>query len=83
MNQELINWLIAGFGALIGALMKAVWDSVKDLQQSDKELADKVSGIEILVAGDYVKKIEISELNRALFLKLDRIEQKLDRKVDK
>lgn len=83
MDQNFINWILAGFGGLTGFLLHAVWAAVKDLQIADKQLADEVSGIQILVAGDYVKKSELSELNRALFLKLDRIEEKIDRKVDK
>lgn len=83
MNQELINWLLLGFGSLIGFLLNAVWQAVKDLQVADKELAGKVSGIEVLVAGDYVKKEEFSNTVTALFTKLDRIEDKIDKKADK
>jgi hypothetical protein len=46
-------------------------------------LADKVSEVEILVAGSYVKRDELSAMTNALFAKLDRIEEKLDKKVDK
>lgn len=83
MGQDLINWLVAGFGGLIGFLMKAVWDAVKDLQHADKTLSEKVNSIEILVAGDYVAKNEFQDNIRALFAKLDKIEDKIDRKVDK
>lgn len=83
MNQEFINWVVAGFGSLIGFLIGIVWGAVKDLQTADKELTDKVASIELLVAGDYVRKSELIELQKALFSKLDRIEEKLDKKVDK
>ena len=83
MDQTLINWLLGGFGALIGFLLNAVWQAVKDLQSADKELTEKVAGIEILVAGDYVKKTELNDMQRALFSKLDRIEEKIDKKADK
>lgn len=83
MSQEMVNWVMGGFGALLGFLLNAVWQAVKDLQQSDKELADKVASIEVLVAGNYVKKDEFSMSLTALFTKLDRIEDKLDKKVDK
>lgn len=39
MDQTIINWLLAGFGALIGFLLNAVWQAVKDLQNADKALA--------------------------------------------
>lgn len=83
MDQTFINWLLGGFGALIGFLLNAVWQAVKDLQQSDKELATKVAEIEVLVAGDYVKKNEFQSSIAALFAKLDKIEDKIDRKADK
>lgn len=83
MDQGLINWLLAGFGTLIGFLLRAVWQAVKDLQDADKQLANKVGRIEVLVAGDYVKRETFDRLSDALFTKLDRIENKLDGKVDK
>ena len=83
MDQTIINWLLAGFGALIGFLLNAVWQAVKDLQAADKELVSKVGAIEVLVAGAYVKKDEFSNSIAALFAKLDKIEDKIDRKADK
>lgn len=83
MDQAIINWLLAGFGALIGFLLNAVWQAVKDLQDADKALASKVAEIEVLVAGAYVRKDEFTQSVNALFAKLDRIEDKLDKKVDK
>jgi hypothetical protein len=83
MDQTIINWLLAGFGALIGFLLNAVWQAVKDLQNADKVLAEKVGSIEVLVAGAYVKKDEFIQSINALFAKLDKIEDKLDKKADK
>lgn len=83
MEQSIINWILGGFGALLGFLLKAVWDAVKDLQSSDKDLADKVSKIEVLVAGEYVKKDDFDRIMFRLFEKLDHIEAKIDKKADK
>ena len=83
MDQSLINWIIASAGALIGFVLKSIWDAVKDLQLSDKELADKVSRIEVLVAGEYVKKDEFNSIMIRLFEKLDHIEEKIDKKADR
>ena len=83
MDQTIINWLLAGFSALIGFLLNAVWQAVKDLQAADKVLAEKVGNIEVLVAGAYVKKDEFTQSINALFAKLDKIEDKLDKKADK
>ena len=83
MDQTIVNWMLAGFGGLIGFLLNAVWQAVKDLQKADTDLTKKVSEIEVLVAGAYVKKDDIDKLSNAIFAKLDRIEDKLDGKVDK
>ena len=83
MDQTIINWLLAGFGALIGFLLNVVWQAVKDLQAADKVLAEKVGNIEVLVVGAYVKKDEFTQSINALFAKLDKIEDKLDKKADK
>lgn len=83
MDQSLINWIIASAGTLIGFILKSIWDAVKDLQSSDKELADKVSRIEVLVAGEYVKKEEFNSIMLRVFEKLDHIEAKIDGKADK
>lgn len=63
--------------------MKVLHESVRDLQEADKRLADKVSSIEILVAGNYVKRDDFDKSVQAIFHKLDRIEDKLDGKADK
>lgn len=83
MDQTIINWLLAGFGALIGFLLNAVWQAVKDLQAADTKLAAKVAEIEILVAGDYLRRDDFQHTVEALFKKLDKIEDKLDKKADK
>lgn len=83
MTQELINWVLGAFGMLLGFIVKSIWDAVKDLQTSDKDLADKVSRIEVLVAGEYVKKDEFNSIMLRLFEKLDHIEAKIDNKQDK
>lgn len=63
--------------------MKVLHESVRDLQESDKKLAEKVSQIEILVAGNYVRRDDFDKSVEAIFRKLDRIEDKLDGKADK
>lgn len=59
MDQALFNWLLAGFGGLIGFLLNVVWQAVKDLQKADKVLAERVGEIEVLVAGSYITRTDI------------------------
>ena len=81
--QELVNTLFALVGVLGGWWMKAMWDAVKELEKADRELSKQVGDLKVLVAGDYVRTERFDTLSSALFSKLDRIENKLDQKVDK
>ena len=83
MDQVVVNWTLGGVGGLMGFILSAVWQSVKDLQVADVSLAEKVQSIEVLVAGSYVKRDDLDKLTVALFAKLDKIETKLDCKADK
>ena len=81
--QEFYDWVLAGLSALLGFLLNAVWQAVKDLQREDQELAKRVGEIEVLVAGNYVTRQEFDRVIDKLFNKLDAIEMKLDKKADK
>ena len=82
-NQQLFNVLFAIVGVLGGWWMKAMWEAVKSLEQADKQLVTQVSELRVLVAGGYVKTEQFDGLSKAIFAKLDRIEDKLDLKADK
>jgi len=81
--QTLFNIAVGLAGALGGWILNTLWQEIKSMQTTDQKLADKVASIEILVAGQYVKRDDIQVLSTAIFAKLDRIEDKLDGKVDK
>jgi hypothetical protein len=81
--QYLLNIAFSLAGLLGGWVMKFFYDQLHDLAVQDQRLAEKVQAIEILVAGEYVKRDQLERLQEALFSKLDRIESKLDGKVDK
>lgn len=83
MDQSFLNWVFGIVNIAIGAFMKVMWDSYRDLKRTDKELADKVNNIEILVAGQYVKREDFQIVTTQIFAKLDKILDKLDQKVDK
>ena len=63
--------------------MRTMWASLNELRLADARLTDKVQAIEVLVAGNYVTKVDLNNLTEALFRKLDRIESKVDSKADK
>jgi hypothetical protein len=82
-GQVLFNWLVGAASGLLGFIVKVLYDRLTDLQKTDTQLADKVQHIELLVTGQYIKRTELEKTIDALFLKLDRIEHKLDNKADK
>ena len=83
MDQTVFNIIATVAGFLGGWWLKVMWDAVKDLQAADKVLVEKVGTIEILIAGTYITKNDFDKIAAAIFAKLDKIEDKLDRKVDK
>ena len=83
MDQTILNWILGGVGGILGFLLNTVWQAVKDLQSADKQLVEKMSQIEVLVAGDYAKRSDLDQMVSAIFAKLDRMETKLDKKADK
>ena len=83
MDQTLINYLMAGFGAAISFILRVIWEGLRELQKCDLEITSKINEIQLLVAGQYVKKEDLEKLSTALFNKLDRIELKVDGKTDR
>jgi hypothetical protein len=83
VEQTIINFILGLFGMILGFMLRVLWQSVKDLRTEDRLLADKVNNIEVLVAGQYIKRDEFQQFSEAIFKKLDKIEDKLDGKEDK
>lgn len=83
MSQTMINAIIGGFAAAVAFILRVIWEGLRELQKADVDLTAKISEIQLLVAGNYVKKDELDGVIKALFLKLDKIEDKLDKKVDR
>jgi hypothetical protein len=38
MDQTIVNWLFAGFGATVGWVLKVVWDAIKELKADMKQI---------------------------------------------
>ncbi len=83
MDQTIINAIIGGFGAALAFILRVVWEGLRELQRADVEIATRVSEMQLLVAGNYVKKEDLESSVKALFAKLDKIEDKLDKKADR
>ena len=84
MEQGIVmDVLLSVVSALLGFFLRSIWVAVRDLQEQDAALTDKLARVEVLVAGEYVRKNDFDRKIDAIFGKLDRIEEKLDRKADK
>ena len=81
--QLIFNLVIGVSGTLGGWWLKVVWDALKDLQEADKALVEKVASIEVLVAGRYTTREEFDRNLNAVFVKLDRIYELLSQKADR
>lgn len=82
-DQTLFNMLVGVTGFLGGFWLNTLWNEVKALRKTDVEIAEKVNSIEVLVAGNYVKRAEFESHMTQVYNLLRRIEDKLDSKVDK
>ena len=83
MDQGMVNTIITLAGGIFGWLLKTLWDSVRMLEKTDDMIIDKVNRVEVLVAGEYVRREEFQDGVQRLFTKLDQIEAKIDQKADK
>lgn len=76
--------IFIGLSGFLGAyVLFSIKDGIKSLNETDKELTNKVQGIEVLVASNYVTKGDLERIGQDIFNMLHRIEDKLDRKMDK
>lgn len=81
--QVLFNIVVGILGVIGGWWLNAVWISLKELQMADKDLAEKVGAIEVLVAGRYVTREEFNNVVNQVFSKLDRIIDAVNQKADR
>jgi peptidoglycan hydrolase CwlO-like protein len=82
-TQSLINILFTIAGAMGGWILNNLKSSIETLQKADTNLSDKVQHIEVLVAGTYVKRDDLEKINAAMFLKLDKLTDKIDKLMER
>ena len=76
MDQNMLNWVFAAFGAIISWILNAVWGAIKDLKTDMKEINKEIHE-DFLRKDDY--RVDIADMKQML----NRIFEKLDSKVDK
>ena len=72
-SQELFNVIFSVVGVLMGWCLKVIWSTMSELRDSDKEMMEKMSRIEVLVAGSYVKREDYQKAMERLFERLDEL----------
>ena len=82
-TQIFFDVAVAVIGAMGGWILNTVWNAVKELQKADKELAEKVGEIEVLVAGRYMTRDEFNNTLSQVFGKLDTIRDMIATKADR
>lgn len=83
MDQTVLNVILGVVCSVGGWIMNTMWQSLQDLQKADKDLADKVSSIEILVAGNYVKREYLDNIAQRFEAKIDKLIDMISNKADK
>lgn len=81
--QDAFNAVIGGAGAIGGWFLKAIYAEIQALRKEDKALGEKVQELQVVVAGDYVKKQDMQDMRNELMGVMLRIEGKLDKKADR
>lgn len=82
-----LNILLCIGAIFLTHLLTSLRETVNQLRQADNQLSGQISGIQVLIAGQYVTReefrAEIGKLGDAIFRKLDRMEGTLNDKADK
>lgn len=74
--QSIINSILGGALAALGWFARQIWDAIKELRTDLARLREELPT-------RYVPKDEFHQYSSAVFKKLDRIEDKIDKKLDK
>jgi len=76
MTQDFYNIIIGVVGATVGWMLKVVWESIRELQNSMKDIEREIH-TKYVSKDDYKNDIqELKEMCNAIF-------ERLDRKADK
>lgn len=81
--QTFFNIAITLVGFLGGWVLNSLKSSIDSLHKADVSLTEKVQSVEVLVAGQYVRRDDFDKISAEIFRRLDKIYDKLDDKADK
>lgn len=81
--QAAFNITLGIISVLGGWVLRIIWQGQEDQREAHRKLSETVTNIQVLVAGEYMKRDEMRPMLDAVFKKLDKIYDKLETKVDK
>ena len=81
--QALFNVVLGVAAFAFGVLAKVVWDTLDSLRADMKSLADSVNHLEEKLPETYLRRDDFRDHASRVLNTLERIEAKLDRKVDR
>lgn len=77
MEQTIFNIVLTLVGALGAWVLKSITEELKARRQADHDLRNKLQSIELLVAGQYVRKDDLEKFGDAIFKRLDKMEERI------
>jgi len=76
MDQNTFQWIVGGLCLIGGTLLNILYNN-------NTRLTDRICTLEVIIAGDYVKEQKFEAFRKDIFELLNKIDHKLDGKVDK
>lgn len=81
--QYLFNVLFVSLLGIVSWYVKQTSADIQTLQTTDDKINRDLTEMRIMVAGQYATRAELTDMMKALFAKLDRIEEKISQKADR
>ena len=81
--QTILNMVFGALLVISGWFIRIVYDTMKDLQATDRHLTEELGEIKVLVAGNYITRPEFDKKLDAMFRKLDDIHTVVHNKADR
>lgn len=81
--QTLFNIAIGVLGFVGGLSVNRLFNRLDKLDAHDESLSKEIKDLSVTLPTNYVMKEDLQRLADAIFIKLDNIESKIDRKQDK
>lgn len=81
--QILLNVFFSLFGFVLSLLFGLIIKRLKSLETKQEKIENRYNSLSVELPSKYVQKEEYRDVLNRIFNKLDRIEEKIDRKADK